>query len=1035
MVDRIRDLTEKVAAGKAIEAPPAGELVIKGSQLRRLLLGTKVTSAGIVIRGHGRVIIRGNSLPDASIDLSYLAGRDGGPLPPLILEGCRLEGKLRLTGSHFAFLSLDGCKFSRIDADHCQIDNHCRMINLRPIEASAPGAIAQIRMVAARIDGTADMRNSHLRAPAPEPKAKARGHADRYALSLGSAEIAGRLLLDEGFEALGGVSLYQATIRNSISVRTAKLESRHVGTPALDAQELRLAGAFLWANPAPVGKVGPGDWHVAGEVVLRHAEIGGDCTFEHCRWAGSGAESLLEGELVDHICGGIDLRFARVAGQLSICAGCQVAQGNAPPPRRKEEGLSGIFGPSLDGWKAQFSKGVRIECDASFAGPVLLNGADIGHELIFRGDIAIPIPKVSLPSIPEALDLSGAHIRGLARIWGVFTGCVRMHGAKVDGSVELQDLTFDCPPLISGDPAQDLKRGLATLLDLSAARISGALHIGNISLHSTPRQTSTERLRANVPGATVRAILPHPADPDRLAEFILSDGTSATVFRGRRGPELFEGRHDQFLELSPYTLPLKTPEDVGGFLDLYFRTAAGDLGFCRTAGIGTPKMQGSNWIVRGCQFIYGDHWYAADVCIDGKGEVWFDSDRPTGRCADPDPTDPERIGPFTDAGASRCPVAQDSFDPAWLADFDVAARAYFASRRERPLVIDLRGADCRSFNDMQGLAWNWLGPQRRWRLLLDGISFVQFEEIDPKSRSRREPARLSSRTLPKPVVVEPEPPREARRRRIKMLLAFVDADPIRGWRGIAVAAANPSYSPQPFQTFARAYTQSGNHFLAVEIVKVQRRLQWTRSAVDIQESIGRRWRRIVSRAAIHAVVLGLAAAAAMAWRGAGPVASFATGAATAVGLWTFFVGVALGWPRILIWVGRLFDFAYGFGLKPRRALVTAGLCLCVGIIVINATDSIRPVSRSAPSAEIGATRTQSAVEGCNVVTDSVIDRAIYAVDVFVPLVEFRQECAFTINERAWLLRLLKTLYAALGWLVVSLTLLTFSGVLRRDMQA
>jgi hypothetical protein len=54
--------------------------------------------------------------------------------------------------------------------------------------------------------------------------------------------------------------------------------------------------------------------------------------------------------------------------------------------------------------------------------------------------------------------------------------------------------------------------------------------------------------------------------------------------------------------------------------------------------------------------------------------------------------------------------------------------------------------------------------------------------------------------------------------------------------------------------------------------------------------------------------------------------------------------------------------------------------------------------------------------------------------VFVPLLDVRQECAFTIERTAYFVRALKTLYAALGWVVVSLTLLTISGVLRRYLE-
>jgi hypothetical protein len=1027
-------LKSKVEAGEPIEAPPSGELVISGSLLRELLLGDDLTSAGIVIRGQGRVIIKGDSPPDSSIDLSYLAGREGGPLRPLVLDRCRLDGKLRLTGSHFAFLSLDGCAFSRIDADHCQVDSHCRLINLRPFDDADKDCVAHIRMVAARIDGTADMRNSKLRAPSRGESTTARSRADHYALSLASAEIAGRLLLDDGFEALGGVSLYQASIGNSLSIRTAKLESRRLGTPALDAQELRLAGSFLWSNPLSEEAVDANDWHVAGEVVLRNAQIGGDCSFEQCRWAGIGAPSLRDGNFVDHISGGIDLRFARVKGQLAICAGCQVAQGNAPPPRRKEEDwLSGIFGPSLDAWKAQFEKGVRIECGARFAGPVFLNGTDIGHELIFRGDVTIPMPPIALPSVPEALDLSGARIRGLVRIWGDFSGCLRMHGASVDGTVELQELIFDCPPLIDGDPEQDVKRGLATLLDLSATRITGTLHIGNVRLVGRSRKAATGRMRLMALGGKVRTLYPYPSEDGRLQDFVFEDGSRATLFLSPRGPELFEGTPEQFLDLSPHALPLATPSEAKAFLTLFFSTVAGTLGPSREAEIAEPKPLGDGWIAPGCRFLYGGFWYKADVRIQADGEVWWKNDCPIPRMDRVGSGEPERIGPFVLDGPSAPPVEDEPFDPTWLVPIRAAVAAYFENRHERPLVFDLRGVFCRSFNDMQGMAWESLGPQAHWRLLLDGIDFVQFEEIDPKGRSRRDPKRMAIAPLPAPTWTA-EPPHVARRRRILMLLTFVRSDSIRGWRGIDSAAGSPSYSPHPFQVFAKAYSLSGNHFLAVDIVKVQRRLQWTRAALDIEESIGRRRTRIFKHSAFYAGLLGLIVLGATLRRGDGSIVSMAAGAAATLALFGLFLLLALGWPKILVWVGRLFDFTFGFGLKPRRALITAGVCLIAGIIVTYAFNDFRPVPASAMGGDQAGTRVQVAVEGCNTVTDTLVDRAIYAFDVFVPLIDIRQECAFVIDESAWHLRLLKSLYATLGWLVISLMLLTFSGVLRRDMQ-
>ena len=57
----------------------------------------------------------------------------------------------------------------------------------------------------------------------------------------------------------------------------------------------------------------------------------------------------------------------------------------------------------------------------------------------------------------------------------------------------------------------------------------------------------------------------------------------------------------------------------------------------------------------------------------------------------------------------------------------------------------------------------------------------------------------------------------------------------------------------------------------------------------------------------------------------------------------------------------------------------------------------------------------------------------YALDVFVPLLDLKQEvrCDISVREDAWGWRAFKSIYAILGALVSSLVLLTVSGVLRR----
>lgn len=65
-----------------------------------------------------------------------------------------------------------------------------------------------------------------------------------------------------------------------------------------------------------------------------------------------------------------------------------------------------------------------------------------------------------------------------------------------------------------------------------------------------------------------------------------------------------------------------------------------------------------------------------------------------------------------------------------------------------------------------------------------------------------------------------------------------------------------------------------------------------------------------------------------------------------------------------------------------------------------------------------------------------IETLLYAFDVFVPLLDLRQESKCTVSGRpeAWAWRVGKGLYATLGWFVTSGFVLTASGLLRRQVE-
>jgi hypothetical protein len=59
---------------------------------------------------------------------------------------------------------------------------------------------------------------------------------------------------------------------------------------------------------------------------------------------------------------------------------------------------------------------------------------------------------------------------------------------------------------------------------------------------------------------------------------------------------------------------------------------------------------------------------------------------------------------------------------------------------------------------------------------------------------------------------------------------------------------------------------------------------------------------------------------------------------------------------------------------------------------------------------------------------------LYALDVFIPVLDLRQQNACSIAEPYTLWRYAQAAYALLGWIVTPLTILTLSGILRRHLE-
>jgi hypothetical protein len=161
------------------------------------------------------------------------------------------------------------------------------------------------------------------------------------------------------------------------------------------------------------------------------------------------------------------------------------------------------------------------------------------------------------------------------------------------------------------------------------------------------------------------------------------------------------------------------------------------------------------------------------------------------------------------------------------------------------------------------------------------------------------------------------------------------------------------------------------------------------------------------------------------------------------------------WRPINFLISWLYRLTFDFGLSARRGFLTFMTFLLVGTVGTTIANGGRfwpfakleqPVltldTAAVASVAVGAPGEppRPAIERRDpdaAIGDIPCGRAIvpfiYATDVFIPLLDLRQEgaCSVTSEPRGAWWRWAKMLYAILGWVVTSLLILTITGTLRR----
>jgi hypothetical protein len=142
------------------------------------------------------------------------------------------------------------------------------------------------------------------------------------------------------------------------------------------------------------------------------------------------------------------------------------------------------------------------------------------------------------------------------------------------------------------------------------------------------------------------------------------------------------------------------------------------------------------------------------------------------------------------------------------------------------------------------------------------------------------------------------------------------------------------------------------------------------------------------------------------------------------------------WYKLRWWS---FGFFFGYGFSPFRAFCTITLCIIVGACAAHVADY--GVAQFPTMGNVlVANRTVS--EG-TAIDDGItsanpcgkrIQSVLYALDVFVPVLNLRQQtaCSIRTDKPGW--RHAQAAYALLGWLLTPLALLTFSGILKKHLE-
>jgi len=268
------EMVRAVVLGLTVEFPQSDPA--KPREIRK----AEVTLAGWRFR---RCIVTGD------LNLGDAGAPDGRALPPLVMEECTFAGKIEMPRARFRSLSFAGSRITEIHAKNLKLEGPLDLSGMRSSEAAAEAAPyrsdagertgckykgrrfgrAWVELGNSQIEGAVRASKSCFVAPEPRPGFDYRIEAPQFALGLQGCTIRGSLEFNETF-AMGGISASMAQVGGDVLGSGARLFGVEGSALRLDGAHI---GSSIYLRPWSSGDSRVRRFQARGRVGLRGTVI------------------------------------------------------------------------------------------------------------------------------------------------------------------------------------------------------------------------------------------------------------------------------------------------------------------------------------------------------------------------------------------------------------------------------------------------------------------------------------------------------------------------------------------------------------------------------------------------------------------------------------------------------------------------------------------------------------------------------------------------------------------------------------------